>query len=53
MANFLRKLFGSKSQRDLKEVQPFLDATLKVYPSIKELSNDDLRNKTIEFKEYI
>ena len=53
MANFLRKLFGSKSQRDLKEVQPFLDATLKVYPSIKELSNDDLRNKTIEFKERI
>ncbi|MBP5327846.1 MAG: preprotein translocase subunit SecA [Bacteroidales bacterium] len=53
MANFLRKLFGSKSQRDLKEVQPFLDATLKVYPSIKELSNDDLRAKTLEFKERI
>ncbi|MBR6418117.1 MAG: preprotein translocase subunit SecA, partial [Bacteroidales bacterium] len=53
MLNFLSKLFGSKSQRDLKEVQPFLDATLKVYPAIKELSNDDLRAKTDEFKKRI
>ena len=53
MANFLSKLFGSKSQRDLKEVKPFLEATLKVYPSIKELTNDQLRAKTIEFKERI
>lgn len=29
MANFLSKLFGTKSDRDLKEVKPFLDATLK------------------------
>ncbi len=53
MANFLSKLFGSKSQRDLKEVNPYLEATLKVYPSIKELTNDQLRAKTIEFKERI
>ena len=53
MLDFLRKLFGSKSQRDLKEVQPFLDATLKVYPAIKELSNDNLRAKTDEFKKRI
>ena len=53
MANFISKLFGSKSQRDLKEVRPFLDATLKIYPSIKELDNDQLRAKTIEFKELI
>src|SRR5574344_989324 len=53
MANFLSKLFGNKSQRDLKEVQPFLEATLAVYPSIKELDNDQLRAKTIEFKDII
>ena len=51
--NILTKIFGSKSQRDLKVVQPFLDAATKIYPSIKELSNDDLRAKTIEFKERI
>ena len=53
MANFLTKLFGNKSQRDLKEVTPFKEATLKVYPVIKELSNDQLRAKTIEFKKRI
>ncbi|MCR5822600.1 MAG: preprotein translocase subunit SecA, partial [Bacteroidales bacterium] len=53
MANILTKIFGNKSQRDLKEVQPFLDATLKVYPQIKELDNDQLRAKTIEFRERI
>ena len=53
MANFLSKLFGTKSDRDLKEVKPFLDATLKVYPEIQKLSNDQLRAKTVEFKERI
>ncbi len=53
MANFLTKLFGNKSQRDLKVIRPFLDATLAVYPAIEALSNDALRAKTIEFKERI
>ena len=53
MANFLSKLFGTKSDRDLKEVKPFLDATLKIYPEIQKLDNDQLRAKTIEFKERI
>ena len=53
MANILTKLFGNKSQRDLKEVKPFLDATLAVYPTIAALDNDQLRAKTIEFKERI
>ena len=53
MANFLSKLFGTKSDRDLKEVKPMLDATLKVYPEIQKLSNDELRAKTLEFKAII
>ena len=53
MFEFLSKLFGNKAQRDLKEVQPFLDATLKAYPAIQALDNDQLRAKTIEFKERI
>ena len=53
MANFLTKLFGDKSQRDIKAVKPFLDATLAVYPAIAALDNDALRAKTIEFKERI
>ena len=53
MANFLTRLFGSKSQRDLREVTPYKDATLAVYPTIKALDNDQLRAKTIEFKHRI
>ena len=53
MANFLSKLFGTKSDRDLKEVKPFLDATLKIYPEIQKLDNDQLRATTIEIKERI
>ena len=53
MANFLSKLFGTKSDRALKEVKPYLDATLKVYPEIQKLINDQLRAKTVEFKERI
>ena len=53
MANFLTQIFGNKSQRDLKAVKPFLDAALAAYPAIKALSNDELRAKTIEFKQRI
>ena len=38
---FLTKLFGNKSQRDLKEITPYVEKVKAVYPSIKELSNDE------------
>ncbi len=53
MANILSLLFGNKSQRDLKEVKPILDKCLKAYDTVKNLSNDELRQKTIEFKNLI
>jgi len=53
MANFLTKLFGSKADRDNKELKPFLEKTLVVYETIKNLTNDELRSKTIEFKSKI
>ena len=53
MLSFLTKLFGNKSQRDLKEVKPYLDACLAAYPAIQQLDNDALRAKTLEFKETI
>ena len=53
MANFLAKLFGTKSDRDLKQLEPIKDEVLAAYETIKELSNDDLRAKTIEFKNII
>ena len=53
MANFLTKLFGSKSQRDLKELNPILSKCLEAYDQVTKLSNDELRAKTVEFKNLI
>ncbi|HZK07747.1 MAG TPA: preprotein translocase subunit SecA [Bacteroidales bacterium] len=46
----LKKLVGSKADRDLKTLNPVLAQTLKAYETIKELSTDELRAKTDEFK---
>ncbi len=40
---FLTKIFGNKSQRDLKEIMPIVDKIKAVYPTIEALSNDELR----------
>ncbi|MBP3253146.1 MAG: preprotein translocase subunit SecA [Bacteroidales bacterium] len=53
MANILSLLFGNKSQRDLKEVKPVLDKCLAAYDAVKNLSNDELRAKTVEFQNMI
>src|SRR5574344_374083 len=45
---FMTKLLGNKSQRDLKEITPFVDKIKAVYPSIEKLSNDELRAKSQE-----
>ncbi|MFZ4399111.1 MAG: preprotein translocase subunit SecA [Bacteroidales bacterium] len=53
MFKSISKLFGNKSQRDIKEISPLLEATKKAYESIKLLTNDELRAKTQEFKDRI
>ena len=50
---FMTKLFGNKSQRDLKEITPYVEKIKAVYPSIQALSNDELRAKTDEIKQRI
>ncbi|MDR1500485.1 MAG: preprotein translocase subunit SecA [Tannerellaceae bacterium] len=42
---FMTKLFGNKSQRDLKEIDPYVKKIQEIYPSIEILSNDDLRSR--------
>lgn len=53
MKNFLASLFGNKSQRDLKEINPILKQCLAAYDDIKNLSTDELRAKTMEFRNSI
>ena len=50
---FLTKLFGNKSQRDLKEITPYVEKVKAVYPSIRELSNDELRGRIDAIKQRI
>jgi len=49
----LKKFFGNKAQRDLKEIEPYVDKIKLAYESIKNLSHDELRAKTEELKEKI
>ncbi|WP_329903520.1 preprotein translocase subunit SecA [Porphyromonas pogonae] len=49
----LSKLFGNKSQRDLKEIMPYIDKIKAVYPEIEKLDNDGLRQRTAELKQHI
>ena len=51
--SFLSQFLGNKSNRDLKEITPILKKTKEAYEKIKTLSNDELRAKTLEFKEKI
>ncbi|HLO57711.1 MAG TPA: preprotein translocase subunit SecA [Bacteroidales bacterium] len=51
--SFLSKFFGSKSQRDIKEILPVLDKIREAYAGIEKLSNDELRSKTLEIKDYV
>lgn len=49
--SFLSKLFGNKSQRDLKEIRPIVDKIVALGPVMKELSNDELRAKIAEVRQ--
>lgn len=49
----IQNILGSKADRDIKSINPILEETLKAYESIKGLSNDELRAKTIEFRKMI
>ena len=47
---FLKALFGDKSSKDMKLIQPLVEKVKNVSPEIEKLSNDDLRAKTKELQ---
>ena len=49
----LKSLFGDKSSRDMKLIQPLVEEVKKAYPAIQALSNDELRAKTKEIQKYV
>jgi preprotein translocase subunit SecA len=54
MLGFIQKLFGgSKSEKDVKQIQPIVASIHQHFAAFQALSNDALRNKTQEFKQRI
>ena len=49
----LSKLFGNKSTRDMKLIQPWVEKVKAAYPAIQQLDNDGLRAKTKELQHNI
>ncbi len=48
--DILKKFFGNKAQRDLREIEPYVLNIKKVYEEIKNLSNDELRFRSEQLK---
>ena len=51
LADIIKKIFGSKAERDYKAVKPTLNKILAVYPEIDALSNDDLRARSAALRQ--
>ncbi len=53
MANFLKKLFGSKADRDIKAINPTLKLVLAAYDRLDKLSDDDLRAESAKLRDKV
>ena len=53
MFGILKKMFGTKYDRDVKIYNPIVDEINEYYEQYHSLTNDELRNKTIEFRSRI
>ena len=49
--SMFQKVFGTHSEREVKRIKPLVDKIEALRPTMQALSNEDLRNKTTEFKE--
>ena len=53
MLQFIAKIFGTKSEKDIKRVQPLVDQTKAEGEKLKSVTNDALRNETQNIQEFI
>ena len=53
LTKFLKSLFGDKSTRDMKLIQPFVEKVKAISPTIEKLDNDALRKRTQEIRQHI
>lgn len=43
VSNIIKLIFGSKTDKDRKQIEPYVQKIKDIYPSIERLSNDELR----------
>ena len=53
MLDIVKKVFGTKNDRELKKLQPVVAAINELEPTVTGLTDEQLRNKTSEFRERI
>ncbi len=53
ISGLLKLFFGTKSDKDRKEIQPYVDKILALYPEIDALSNDELRGRSENLKKAV
>lgn len=53
MLEFLKKIFGSKHEKDVKRIIPVVDEVNRIYATLTELSDEDLKGKTQAFKQLV
>ena len=53
MFGFLKKMFGTKSEKDIKEIQPLVEKISEVFITLDKLSDDELRARTQKLKQDI
>ncbi|WP_080237804.1 preprotein translocase subunit SecA [Spirosoma rigui] len=53
MINLIAKFFGTKSQRDIKELLPYVEKVNAEFTRLKDLSNDELRQFSADLKAQI
>ncbi len=53
MLDIVKKVFGTKNDRELKKLQPIVAAINELEPAVSGLTDEQLRNKTAEFRERI
>ena len=53
MLKFIAKIFGTKSEKDIKRIMPLVEKTKAEGEKLLSISNDELRNETQKIQEII
>ncbi len=53
LSSIIKLIFGSKADKDRKEIEPYVEKIKEIYPSITTLSNDELRERSAALRKAI